>query len=159
MPSKPLTKETALLKMASLCARSEQCEYDIARKLRTGRLPIDDIRWVLNELRERRFIDQSRFAGSFARDKVRFAAWGKLKISAALRAKRISESDIATALASVDSDDYEAAAARVAASKANSLDLSTREGRVKLYRHLLSRGFESDVAMRELKNTVRNANS
>lgn len=114
MPSKPLTKEDALLKMASLCARSEQCEFDIARKLYTKRLPADDVRWVIDELTGRRFLDSARFARSFARDKVRFSSWGRRKISVALRAKRIPEATVSEALAEIEPSDYDEAASRVA---------------------------------------------
>ena len=75
---KPLTAEQALLRMADLCARSEQCPYDIAKKLRAKALSEADIHKVIDELRRRRFIDERRFAASFARDKVRFAGWGRL---------------------------------------------------------------------------------
>jgi len=70
--------------MAGLCARSEQCEGDIARKLAAKGMGASDVEWVLGELRERGFVDAVRFARSFTNDKVRFSAWGRIKIRAAL---------------------------------------------------------------------------
>ena len=68
--SKPLTRDEALVRMAGLCARSEQCASDIARKLRTKGLSSADIASVIDELKERSFLDEARYARSFARDKV-----------------------------------------------------------------------------------------
>ena len=140
--------------MAGLCAKSEQCEADIIKKLQAKQLPGADIDWVLRELRERKFVDNARFAVAYARDKVRFSSWGRLKIRAGLVSKRISSTAIKDALSSIDPDDYEAAVARAAKAKAAHLDLTTKEDRIKLYRHLLSRGFESTPAIAEIRRLV-----
>lgn len=148
------TKEEMLVKMAGLCAKSEQCEADIIKKLQAKQLPGRDIDWVLHELRERKFVDNARFAAAYARDKVRFSSWGRLKIRAGLVSKRILGSALKDALDSIDHEDYEAAVARAAKAKAAHLDLSTKEDRIKLYRHLLSRGFESPSAVAIIRKLV-----
>lgn len=140
-----------LLKMAALCARSEQCEADIARRLYAKGLPVGDVDWVVNNLKQQSFIDDRRFAAAFARDKVRFSAWGRRKIRAALIAKRIKESIIAGALEEINDDDYAEAIERAARAKALNLNLGLRDDQLKLYRHLLSRGFESELAIAEVK--------
>lgn len=141
--------------MADLCARSEQCAFDVARKLRARGLSSSDIRQVIGELTDRRFLDEFRYARSFARDKVRFSAWGKYKIRAALLARRISVRVIEDAFLEIDPEDYSAAVSRAAAARASALDLSVAADRMKLYRHLLSRGFESDVAQAAIKERMR----
>ena len=57
---KPASPEALKLKMADLCARSEQCEYDIREKLRRKMLPIADIDRIICFLIENRFIDDLR---------------------------------------------------------------------------------------------------
>lgn len=148
---KTVTKEEALVSMASLCARSEQCEADIYKKLLNKGLSHGDIHEIIEELINREFIDNARFARSFANDKVRFSAWGRNKIRAALMAKRISSVDTAEALAQIDEKEYAAALSRAVKSKVSGLDLSVYEDRLKLYRHLLSRGFESSFASSAVK--------
>ncbi len=153
--ARSVTRDEALLKMASLCARSEQCEFDITRKLRVKGFSTDDISYIIDELKERRFIDNLRFATAFARDKVRFSSWGKMKIRAALLAHRIPVNLINEAFEQIDTDDYREAVMRSARSAAMTLDLSDRSGRLKLLRRLMSRGFESELAnmaVRELCN-------
>lgn len=148
-----MTREEALVKMADLCARSEQCPFDIARKLRLKGLSPTDIRLVLDELESRRFIDTARFARSFANDKVRFSGWGRIKIRAELAGRRIPPGDVSAALEQIDAADYEAALERVARQKTAALDLSVYGDKMKLMRYLLSRGFEPD-ASREVMNRI-----
>lgn len=148
---KPLTAEQALLRMADLCARSEQCPYDIARKLRAKNMPEQEVQSVIDELKRRGFVDERRFAASFARDKVRFAGWGRLKIRTALAARRIPTQAISEAMEAIEPDDYRQALLRAARAKAASLNLSDYDDRSKLCRHLLSRGFEPTIVTRLLE--------
>lgn len=154
----PLSAEAALLRMADLCARSEQCEGDVMRKLEgfgLGRREAED---VLAELIERKFVDNARFARAYANDKVRFAGWGRRKIAAGLMAKRVSSADVREALQGIDAGEYAEAVDRAARAKARGLDLEDPAERMKLLRHLASRGFEAGVCygkIEELKRAER----
>ncbi|MGN0237687.1 MAG: regulatory protein RecX [Lepagella sp.] len=141
--------------MADLCARAEQCPYDIRRKLQLKGMAPADVESVISDLSDRGFLDSARYAGCFARDKVKFSAWGRLKIRAALAAKCIPSVEIAEALNSIDLDEYRNALSRAANSKIASLDLSMRNDRAKLFRHLLSRGFEPDLVSRIVNDLAR----
>lgn len=152
---KETTPSEALLKMAALCARSEQCEGDIRQKLYRMGLTPPQVSETVAKLKQQRFVDNARFAGSFARDKCRFASWGRNKIRLALMAKRIEGADIDAALDSIDPADYTAALARVVAAKARSLDLDGPGGyadSLKLFRHAVSRGFEPALASAAIKD-------
>lgn len=154
---KPISPENALIRMADLCARSEQCEADIRQKLYRLGLPSSDADNVMRRLIEERFIDNARFAHAFARDKCRFSGWGRAKIRMALAAKRIPSRDIAEALAEIPEEDYLDALHRTASAKARNLKLTgpdSREDRIRLYRHILSRGFESDLASRAVREAI-----
>ena len=140
---KQLTEEQARLRLADLCARSEQCESDLMRKLRLWGLSASSAANVISDLRKGRFVDNSRFAGAFARDKARFSKWGRNKIRQGLLAKGISSEDIKEGLASIDEEDYLESLTSVASAKARALDLGKAEDLRKLYAHLLSRGYES----------------
>lgn len=157
---KPLSPEAARLRMADLCARSEQCEFDIRTKLLRLGLSKSDSEELLQFLRDNKFIDNSRFAVSFARDKCRFSFWGKNKIRLGLMAKRIPKTDIDNALREIDNKDYIDALRRVTLAKGRQLDLTgenAREERLKLYRHILSRGFSSDLAAKAVESMVKRA--
>ena len=142
---KPVTPDAARLKMADLCARSEQCEYEIREKLRKQGLPSAEVDKIITFLIDNKFIDNERYARSFTNDKVRFASWGRNKIRQALALKRIPSSAINEALNEIDEKEYLKAIQRAGMSKVKSLDIEDYDDRLKLYRHLLSRGFESSL--------------
>lgn len=156
MKRKNISKEEALLAMAGLCARSEQCEFDIVRKLRLKKLPMSSISEIIDYLKENRYIDADRYASGFANDKVRFSAWGRLKIRAALIAKKIPSHSIQTALDNIDESDYADALRRAVNAKIRSVDLNVYEDRMKMYRYLMSRGFESALISATLKALMKN---
>ena len=153
---KIITPEDARLKMASLCSRSEQCESDIRRKLVNMGLQSSQISDILAFLKDEKFIDNARYAKSFANDKAKFAFWGQFKIKAALVSKHISSSFINEALATIDDEIWENAAMRNASSKARFLDLTLPgddgyQNRKKLYLYLIGRGFSSPLANKAVK--------
>lgn len=152
---KPVTAEKALQRLAALCARSEQCSADIRRKIAGYGLAPEECSEVLQKLVDNRFVDDRRYAGSVARDKVRFAGWGKAKIRMALYAKGLRGEIIDEALASIETADYKEALLRVARAKARCLDLRQRADRDKFVRHIVSRGFEPALAFRVLEAAVR----
>lgn len=154
---KQITPESARLRMADLCARSEQCEYDIRQKLLKMGIRAEAAAEIIGYLIDNRFIDNSRYALSFARDKCRFSLWGPYKIRQGLLAKRIPASDISTAIASLEESELYDAILRSAKGKARSLSLhggEGREGRMKLYRHLLSRGFDSRMSTQAVREMI-----
>ncbi|MBD5184066.1 MAG: RecX family transcriptional regulator [Bacteroidales bacterium] len=151
---KPITKEAALLKMADLCARGEHCAFEIREKLRKMQLAASDANEIVEYLEENRYIDDSRFARAFARDKVKFSGWGKNKIRMALAMKRIPSAEISSALEEIDPEEYMAVAVNAAKAKARNLDLSDYNDKGKLYRHLASRGFEGSVISKAIQSIV-----
>lgn len=154
---RPITPGAAKIRMADLCARSEQCEYDIRQKLFKMGIQSDNISDIIAYLTQNKFIDNARFARSFARDKCRFSSWGPYKIRLGLASKRISPTDISQGLDALEENDVIEAARRVAKVKSRSLDLhgeEAREERLKLYRYILSRGFDSSLASMVTKDTI-----
>lgn len=154
MPNKPISPEAAVARMAELCARSEQCEADIRQKLYRLGLSPASVQDCIERLVRGRFIDNARFARAFANDKVRFSSWGRNKIRLALIGKRIPSETIREALDSIDEADYLQALKRTIGAKVRSLDLrgpDARNERLKLFRFVLSRGFEPDFASSEIR--------
>ena len=150
IPKKPANPDALRLKMADLCARSEQCEFEIREKLRRKALSTNEINKIIEFLVERKFIDNERYARSFTNDKVRFAGWGRNKIRQALAMKRIPEQYVTDALKQIDTDEYNNSLFRAASAKARYLNLTVNDDRAKLYRHLLSRGYESSFSLQAI---------
>ena len=93
------TAEQALVSLMNLAARSEKCSADALRLMRGWGVSDADAQKVLQRLVAERFIDDSRYAASFVREKINLSGWGVYKITAALRRKGIEGSVISEALA------------------------------------------------------------
>lgn len=144
------TPEEGLQYAAGLCARCEQCEYDIRIKLSRHGLPARETDRIIDYLYDRSFLDELRFAEAFTRDKIRFSGWGKVKVRAHLRARRIPGVVIDKALESVGAEEYLAFVDTLARRLAKGCDLADYATRQKLVRRLAARGVEPSLASRAL---------
>lgn len=145
MPKKPLSEDAMRMRMADLCARTEQCASDLRTKMKHGGMTDEQTERILQSLRDNHFLDEARFARAYARDKARFAGWGVMKIRQGLAAKRIPSNLISEGIASIDRQEYIDSLKRAATSKARTLNLTQREDVLKLYRHLATKGYESTL--------------
>ncbi len=142
--------EKERLRLAGLCARSEQCEYDIRTKLDRTTLSPSQKQEIITFLKENKFIDNARFAGSFTRDKINFSKWGKNKIRFHLFQKRIPSYIIASALDDIDEESYFEVALSLVKAKERQFDLKSADGISKLYRSMMTRGFSGDIIKKAL---------
>ena len=83
------TPEQALTSLMRLCARAEKSEGDARRLMRGWGLAERDAEAVLARLVRERFIDDTRYAEAFVREKLRLSGWGEYKIRTALQRKGI----------------------------------------------------------------------
>lgn len=150
---KPVEPDKAKSRLEALCASSEHCSWELMQKLKIWRVPYSTAAEIVESLVARRFVDDERFARAFVRDKYRFAKWGRIKIRAALAAKRVPRWMIEEAFDEIDEALYEDALDSVLRSKIRSLkeEAFTYEGRTKLFRYAASRGFEPNVIASRMK--------
>lgn len=150
-----VTPEQALAKMEDLCSRSEHSSFEIRKKLVNMRLSVETINKIVDSLIDRRYIDDHRYAIAYARDKYQFSKWGRLKIKQALTLGNIPRDFIADALEQIDQDNYIEILDNLLKAKARTIkEGNTFEGRTKLYRFGLSRGFESNLVAASIKNNA-----
>ena len=143
----PMTPEKALERLEALCARSEHCTGELMEKMRKWKIGVADAEAVVYSLRKRRFVDDSRYARAFVRDKYRFNRWGRLKIRFALRAKRVDAGIIEEALEEIDETIYAEALRSLVESKNKSItDTDSYIRRQKLIRSVAARGYEPELA-------------
>lgn len=141
--SRVLNFEQGLQRAAGLCCQSEHCVADITEKLLRWGVSREDSGRIIDRLIDEKYIDESRYALAYVRDKVRFSHWGRVKIKSMLRMLRISEQDISNAFDSFDEEEYLGVLEGVIESKRKTLpDAESYASRVKLIRFALQRGFE-----------------
>lgn len=148
-----VTPEVAQVRLETMCARAEHCTYELREKLWRWQVRGDDADAIINKLIAARYVDDKRFARAFVNDKVRFARWGRRKISQALSLKRIPRDIIKEELEAIDAEVYMANLEHILRVKSAAIaDPCTYDGRTRLYRYGISRGFESDLVARVIKS-------
>jgi regulatory protein len=136
----------ALSRAMAICATNEHCSDDILNKLRSLGLNDKDAGEVLNRLEKDNFVSDKRYSRAFVNDKFRQNKWGKIKIAAMLRAKRISSEMISSALESIDEEQYMLTLRDIIARQRKVTKARTPyELKGKLVRFAMTRGFESDL--------------
>ena len=135
-----------LNKAATYASRCEHCESEVREKLLIWGGTSEETDEIIAYLIEERYIDNQRYANSYAKDKFRFNHWGKYKISIMLRSKDIDSEIIEEALGQIDEEEYLEKLQQILKDKLRSLKYSSEyEKKGKLFKFAQSRGFESDA--------------
>lgn len=153
---RPVTPESAQIRLETLCARSEHCSGELLQKLRAWGVSPSDSERILQSLRDGRFVDDRRFASAFVRDRLMYSGYGRRRIALALAQKRVDSAIIREALAEgIDSEAYATRLEQLLEIRATRMDeTESWESRNKLYKWAVGRGFESDVVVAALKKAL-----
>ena len=134
-----------LSRLQMQCSKREYCIRDIMQKaLKAMDGDAEAAGRILEELRKDRFVDDLRYAAAFAREKSRLTGWGPVKISFALTAKGIDRDTVREAIGEIDDADAFRRMKSVLLAKWKFLR-DDPQGRFKLLKFGLSRGYEYDV--------------
>lgn len=148
-----MTADELLYKLAARCSTSEQCLSDIESKLNRYELTEEEKTRIIRHLIEEKYIDDSRYARAFVRDKYRFNKWGRIKIAQGLRMKGIDNETIKEAMEAIDETEYNRILRELIAAKRKSTHgRSEYEVNGKLIRFATGRGFEF-ASIRQCLNT------
>ena len=130
-------KEEALSKAMRYCAYQERCSKDVEKKLYEWGLPEESHQWVIQKLVADKFIDNKRFAMSYARSKLNFNQWGRNKIRAGLNFKGVDKDLVDNAIDLLDETLYRETLKKLALDKAQYTGVESFEQLAKLKRFLL----------------------
>ena len=86
-----VSKEEALAKMQRYCAYQERCHEEVRSKLLNMGVYSDWREEIIVQLIEENFLNEERFARSFARGKFRIKQWGRNRIRQELKKRKISD--------------------------------------------------------------------
>jgi len=139
------TVNQIFLKLCAWCAYQERCYVELDKKLQSFDITESDKDLLIEKLRAENFINEERFTKSYVGGKFRMKQWGKLKITAHLKARQISTRLITEAIAEeIPMEDYRAALELILAHRLQlemkKPDLLTK---TKAKQYAFSRGYES----------------
>ncbi|WP_461135138.1 regulatory protein RecX [Spirosoma lituiforme] len=136
----------ALRKAAMFCAYQERTQQEVRDRLKEWGVSGDDAEEVIAELIQQNYLNEERFAKSFAGGKFRVKGWGRRKIRQHLQQRGISGYNLDQAMNEIAPDDYRETLADLLAKKRQSLrDDSPLVVKQKLVRYALSKGYESEL--------------
>ena len=150
---KPISSlKEAIQKIEYFCSYQERCHEEVVAKLRSMRMNSEEIDSIMVHLIASNFLNEERFACSFARGKHRIKHWGKIRISNELKFKKITQSLINKALQEITTEEYlgtfHALAERHWASIRETNALKKQK---KFCDYLLRKGFESNLVYDKMK--------
>ena len=153
VPSKPLTSDQVLDKMAKYCAYQERCVKDVRDKLKTFDIPEEEKSKILDYLLDNRFVNDERFAKSFVRGKVNQSGWGMNKIRFHLMQKGIDKELIDEALGQTDEAVYRQRLIDILKTKSKTVKAENDfEKKRKLAAYAMQKGFEGNLVWKVLKD-------
>ena len=146
MYKQQLTKEQALQKLKHYCSYQERCHSEVREKLYSLGVWKKYHDEIIAILIEENYLNEERFATTFAGGKWRIKQWGRVKIKYELKQKQVSDYSIKKALKQIDEEEYLAVLSKLAKEKYAALKSEqyiVREKKTMNY--LTSRGFEIEL--------------
>ena len=138
--------KASLSKTMALCSRREYCPEDIRLKLESWGVSEDDAGRVIMILTKENFLNERRYAEAFVKDKFNYNKWGKVKIAAHLKMKKIPAGIVSSALECIDDELYMRILNDLIVSHRRNVKAKNQyDLKGKLLRYGLSKGFESQL--------------
>mgnify|MGYP000864398607 CR=1 FL=1 len=147
--------EDALQKLRYFCSFQERHTAEVKGKLVSLGVPAAMHEPVIERLRAEKFLDNTRFAGAFARGKFRINKWGRKKIRHELAGRGIPEAVIIKGLEEIDEAEYMDTLRELVSRKFKEIKGEKKlTVRNKILTFVTGKGYETDLvleAINELK--------
>jgi len=145
--------DSILEKLRHYCAYQDRCHQEVRSKLLSLKVYGDDLEDIMSALITEDFLNEERFARSYARGKFRMKRWGRYKITQELKKRKVSDYCIRKGMTEIDEEEYHQTIVDLIEKfqKANP-QIDKRQLNQKTLEHLQRKGFEINLVLAELKN-------
>jgi len=157
---KYISRDDALKKLQRYCAYQDRCHQEVRRKLLNLGIYGDELEGIMVDLIADGFLDEERFARSFARGRFRTKQWGRLRILRELKQRQITDYCQRKAMEEIDGAEYEQTLVSLLQKKNRQIshnDAFLRQG--KLADFVIRRGFEPELVWEKVRKLVNDVNS
>ncbi|WP_439130810.1 regulatory protein RecX [Polaribacter sp.] len=155
MQKKVFTVDEIKRKLEQYCVYQDRCHKEVEQKMREFNLIPEAKEMILLSLMQNNFLNEERFAKSFARGKFRIKNWGKQRITRELKFKNISAYNIKTALKEIDEEDYIKTVYKITENRnAVIYEPNNYKRKQKLTGFLLRKGFENELIYKVIDEVV-----
>lgn len=150
---KNYTYEEIKQKLVNYCVYQDRCHYEVEKKMQEFVLIPEAREEILLYLIQENFLNEERFARSFARGKFYIKKWGKQKIKNGLMQKGVSERLIQKSFEEIDPKDYEDTLQELVKKNVSSYrGINAYQKKQKTLQFLRSRGYEYELILNVLND-------
>jgi len=140
------SKDEAVANIQRYCAFQERCHKEVRYKLIEHAIYGDLLEEIISDLISNNFLDEERFARTFARGKFRMKQWGRNKIKQELKIRDVSAYSIKAAMTEIDGGEYLSVLSNLLAKKERTTTFKNQlDKKKKLTDYALSKGYEYDL--------------
>lgn len=135
-------------KIANFCAYQERTHEEVRQRLAKFFVLPDDAEILITQLIEDKYLNEHRYAQTYAGGKFRIKKWGKNRILHELKRKNLSEYSIRSAMKEIKETDYRETLVKLAEKKLEVL--ANKESnklllKKKLATYLIQKGYEPEL--------------
>ncbi|GAA0872562.1 regulatory protein RecX [Gangjinia marincola] len=153
--NRSLTVAEATQRLMQYCAYQDRCHKEVKQKMRDYGLIPQAQDQILGKLIEGNYLNEERFARSFARGKFNIKHWGKNRIVCELKFREISSYNIKAALTEISEPVYHEKLHWLAEKKLSTIkEKNLYKKKKKLADYLLYRGWESHLVYEKINELV-----
>lgn len=144
-------------KIYRYCAYQERCHSEVRQKLISLGVPFPRLDEFVAELITQGFLNEERFARTFAGGKFRLKRWGRVKIANELKRKGLNDTCIRIGLSELEPADYETALKGILQKKLAELSdgLNVFVMRDRAARYAIQKGFEPNLVWSLLEGMTK----
>jgi regulatory protein len=152
---KSFTVDEIKRKLENYCVYQDRCHKEVEQKMWEFHLIPEARELILLSLMKDNFLNEERFAKSYARGKFRIKSWGKQRIVRELKFRDISAYNVKTALKEIEETEYLKTIYRITENRnavITESDLYKRKK--KLIDFLMRKGFENDLIFKVVAEVI-----
>ena len=152
---KKYTPQQAKEKIQGYCAYQERSHLEVRNKLSSYGLYGSEMEEIISTLITDGFLNEERFARTFAGGKFRMKQWGRIKITRALEGKGISKNCIKIGLREIEDDSYLETLRKLLISRLEKIeDENPFTSREKLSKYAMGKGYEPELVWNVLREIL-----
>ena len=152
---KSFTVDEIKRKLEQYCVYQDRCHKEVEQKIKEYNLIPEAREMILLSLMKDNFLNEERFAKSFARGKFRIKNWGKQRIVRELKYRDISVYNIKTALKEIDENEYLKTIYRITENRNEIISEKNQfKRKKKLIDFLMRKGFESELIYKAVNEVI-----
>ena len=145
------------IKAACYCSYQKRTHEEVRNKLKQLYVEDNDCEVIISHLIEDNYLNEQRYAETYAGGKFRIKKWGKRKILFELKKKNISDYTLKNSLKDISDKEYHTTLSKLAKSKLNALLKNTSDNLIikkKLIAYLIQKGYEQELIWSVIKELV-----